>query len=93
MHLWFRDLQTVSGKDLRWEIYELHLWKKASKNMYFALWLLVLFIYLFSQFFNSVSYIIGGRVFTLNDIENGVLRSNRKPIGAFKRPFSRDDPR
>jgi len=40
-----------------------------------------------------VSYIIGGRVFTLNDIENGVLRSNRKPIGAFRRPFSSDDPR
>ncbi len=32
-------------------------------------------------------------MYTLNDIENGVLRSNRKPIGAFRKPFSRDDPR
>ena len=46
-----------------------------------------------TQFFNVVSYIIGGRVFTLNDIESGVLRSNRKPVGAFKRPFPKDDPR
>lgn len=45
------------------------------------------------KFFNSVSYIIGGRVFTLNDIENGVLRSNRKPVGVFKKPFSSHDPR
>ena len=45
------------------------------------------------QFFNVISYIIGGRVYTLNDIESGVLRSNRKPVGAFKRPFSKDDPR
>ncbi len=45
------------------------------------------------QFFNSVSYIIGGRVFSLNDIESGILRSNRKPVGVFKKPFSRQDPR
>ena len=45
------------------------------------------------QFFYRVSYIIGGRVFSLNDIESGVLRSNRKPIGAIKRPFSSQDPR
>ena len=46
-----------------------------------------------TQFFNVISYLIGGRVFTLNDIESGVLRSNRKPVGAFRRPFSKDDPR
>ena len=45
------------------------------------------------QFFYRVSYIIGGRVFSLNDIESGILRANRKPIGAIKRPFSPDDPR
>ncbi|XP_064382280.1 uncharacterized protein LOC135331148 [Halichondria panicea] len=45
------------------------------------------------RFFNVVSYIIGGRVYTLNDIESGILRANRKPVGAFKRPFSKDDPR
>ncbi len=49
--------------------------------------------FLIAQFFNVVSYIIGGRVYTLNDIESGVLRANRKPVGAFKRPFSNDDPR
>ncbi len=48
---------------------------------------------MFVQFFNVVSYIIGGRVYTLNDIESGILRANRKPVGAFKRPFSKDDPR
>ena len=32
-------------------------------------------------------------MFTLNDIENGVLRANRKPVGVFKKPFSRLDPR
>ena len=32
-------------------------------------------------------------MFSLNDIENGVLRSNRKPIGSFRKPFSKSDPR
>lgn len=54
---------------------------------------LVFHIHWCSQFFNQISYIIGGRVFTLNDMENGVLRANRKPIAALRRPFSRDDPR
>ncbi|MDP2436741.1 MAG: DUF547 domain-containing protein [archaeon] len=46
-----------------------------------------------SKFFTSVSYLIGGLEFTLNDIENGVLRANRRaPFGFFK-PFSRTDPR
>ena len=46
-----------------------------------------------SQFFAQMSYIIGGQVFSLNDIESGVLRSNRKPVVAFRRPFSNQDPR
>jgi GrxC family glutaredoxin len=45
------------------------------------------------RYFNSTSYIIGGRCYSLNDIENGVLRGNRKPIATFKRPFSSSDPR
>ena len=46
-----------------------------------------------SQFFNSTSYVIGGLVFSLNDIENGVLRANRRAVGAWGRPFGRTDPR
>jgi glutaredoxin len=46
-----------------------------------------------SKFFNSVSYVIGGLQFTLNDIENGVLRANRRAPFGFFRPFSRSDPR
>ncbi|XP_066914588.1 uncharacterized protein [Clytia hemisphaerica] len=45
------------------------------------------------KFFNTVSYIIGGYTYSLNEIENGVLRSNRKPLGSFKKPFSKTDPR
>lgn len=45
------------------------------------------------QFFNYVSYLIGGEVFTLQDIENGVLRGNRKGIAQLLRPFSKTDPR
>ncbi|XP_065062483.1 uncharacterized protein LOC135689250 isoform X2 [Rhopilema esculentum] len=45
------------------------------------------------KFFNVVSYVIGGQVYSLNEIENGILRSNRKPLGSFRRPFSKNDPR
>ena len=45
------------------------------------------------KFFNTVSYIIGGYQYSLNEIENGILRSNRKAIGAFTRPFGKSDPR
>jgi len=45
------------------------------------------------KFFNTVSYTIGGYSFALNEIENGVLRSNRKAIGAVTKPFSKSDPR
>lgn len=40
-----------------------------------------------------MSYLIGGEVFTLQDIENGVLRGNRKGVAQLRRPFSRTDPR
>ncbi|KAM9804925.1 uncharacterized protein ACB057_006803 [Neosynchiropus ocellatus] len=45
------------------------------------------------RFFNYVSYLIGGEVFTLQDIENGVLRGNRKGIAQLRKPFSKTDPR
>ncbi|XP_031549993.1 uncharacterized protein LOC116287451 [Actinia tenebrosa] len=45
------------------------------------------------RFFNTVSYIIGGQSYSLNDIENGILRSNRRAIGAIRRPFAKNDPR
>ncbi|XP_072253352.1 uncharacterized protein [Leuresthes tenuis] len=45
------------------------------------------------RFFNYVSYLIGGEVFTLQDIENGVLRGNRKGVAQLRRPFSKTDPR
>lgn len=45
------------------------------------------------RFFNSTSYVIGGLVFSLNDIENGILRANRRAVGAWGRPFGRTDPR
>ncbi|XP_072118290.1 uncharacterized protein [Mobula birostris] len=45
------------------------------------------------QFFNSISYKIGGKVFSLNDIQNGVLRGNRKGPAQVTKPFSKNDQR
>lgn len=45
------------------------------------------------RFFNYVSYLIGGEVFTLQDIENGILRGNQKGMAQLRRPFSKTDPR
>ncbi|CAG2211928.1 unnamed protein product [Mytilus edulis] len=45
------------------------------------------------KFFNTVKYIIGGHSYSLQDIENGVLRANRKGVGMFTKPFSKSDPR
>ena len=45
------------------------------------------------QFFNSVCYIIGGYEYSLQDIENGVLRANRRGVGMLSLPFSTHDPR
>ena len=45
------------------------------------------------KFFNSVTYVIGGYSYSLNDIENGILRANRKAIGSFKKPFAKSDAR
>lgn len=45
------------------------------------------------KFFNTVKYIIGGHSYSLQDIENGVLRANRKGVGMLFRPFGSNDPR
>lgn len=45
------------------------------------------------KFFNTVKYLIGGYTYSLQDIENGVLRSNRKGVGMFSKPFGSSDPR
>ena len=46
------------------------------------------------RFFWCTSYIISGHVFTLDDIENGVLRGNRKgPAHLFRQFSSKTDPR
>ncbi|XP_048828467.1 uncharacterized protein zgc:152951 isoform X1 [Brienomyrus brachyistius] len=45
------------------------------------------------RFFNYVSYVIGGELFTLQDIENGVLRGNRRGTAQLWKPFSGSDPR
>lgn len=44
-------------------------------------------------FFSKAAYNVGGRRFSLNDIENGVLRGNRRAPYALRRPFGRHDPR
>lgn len=43
------------------------------------------------QFFNSATYILGGADYSLFDIENGLLRGNRKFLGS--KPFKKGDPR
>ncbi|XP_045158695.2 uncharacterized protein LOC123524512 isoform X2 [Mercenaria mercenaria] len=45
------------------------------------------------KFFNTVRYIIGGHQYSLQDIENGVLRANRKGMGMLMKPFGSSDPR
>ncbi|KAK2164124.1 hypothetical protein LSH36_68g04032 [Paralvinella palmiformis] len=45
------------------------------------------------KFFNTVSYLIGGHTYSLQDIENGILRRNKKGVGMLYKPFSKTDPR
>ena len=45
------------------------------------------------RFFSNTSYIIGGYAFSLDQIENGVLRSNRRSPAALFKPFSKGDGR
>lgn len=45
------------------------------------------------QFFDKVGYCIGGHVYSLNQIENGLLRGNKVAPFHFHKPFRPDDPR
>ena len=46
------------------------------------------------KFFSSTSYNLGGHIYSLNDIENGILRANKSAMGTlYMTPFSKDDPR
>lgn len=45
------------------------------------------------KFFNNNCYVIGGYIYSLQDIENGILRGNKKGIGDIFLPFSVNDPR
>jgi len=44
-------------------------------------------------FFRRVSYRVGGLVLTLDEIEHGILRGNRRRPFGLLRPFGRRDPR
>uniref|UniRef100_A0A4W5R514 Zgc:152951 n=1 Tax=Hucho hucho TaxID=62062 RepID=A0A4W5R514_9TELE len=44
------------------------------------------------RFFIYMSYLIGGEVFTLQDIENRVLRGSRNGVAQLLKPFSKTDP-
>jgi len=46
-------------------------------------------------FFTNTKYCIGGHAYSLDDMENGVLRGNRAPASSLlnTRPFSEKDPR
>jgi len=46
------------------------------------------------RFFSTVSYMMGGDTYSLNDIENGMLRNNRKSMATlYMKPFSSNDQR
>jgi len=46
------------------------------------------------KFFSGTSYLIGGFTLSLNDIENGILRSNRSSMATLHmKPFGKSDPR
>ncbi|KAL8573984.1 hypothetical protein ACOMHN_029431 [Nucella lapillus] len=45
------------------------------------------------KFFNTVKYLIGGFEYSLQDMENGVLRGNNKGVGMLTKPFKSLDPR
>ena len=47
----------------------------------------------FRRFFDRVAYEVGGHRFSLNQIEHGILRGNRRPPYRLLRPFGKGDPR
>jgi hypothetical protein len=44
-------------------------------------------------FFSRLKYDIGGYLFSMNDVEHGILRGNSRPPYGFFRPFRPGDPR
>jgi len=46
-----------------------------------------------AAFFSGVQMNLGGHLFSFNDLENGVLRGNRKPPYSLSVPFGKSDPR
>lgn len=46
-----------------------------------------------SSFFNVVCYNVGSHIFSLDDIEHGILRGNKKKHLLSRRPFPDGDPR
>jgi hypothetical protein len=46
-----------------------------------------------NHFFDRIVYEIGGNSFSLNEMEHGILRSNRRPPYRLFRPFGKNDPR
>jgi hypothetical protein len=47
----------------------------------------------FTRFFDRVTYEIGGSSFTLNEMEHGILRGNRRHPYRLLRPFCKNDSR
>jgi len=47
----------------------------------------------FPRFFNRITYGIGGILFSLNEMEHGILRGNRRQPYRLRRPFREKDPR
>jgi len=45
------------------------------------------------KFYKTTSYVIGGQMYSLDDIEHGILRCNQKAPLAFSAPISNHDPR
>jgi hypothetical protein len=45
------------------------------------------------RFFDRMTYEIGGYRFSLNEIEHGILRGNRRPPYRLLKPFRKGDPR
>ena len=48
-------------------------------------------VYQRSAFYSSVSYNLGGEIYSFDDLEHGVLRCNTRSLFAFSPPFQRND--
>lgn len=45
------------------------------------------------SFFSDFQYVVGGYAYSLSNIRNGILRSNRRPPYSFVKPFAAGDKR